>query len=494
MVTSDDPSPVASDDVRVQVRSSPDGPGPEVLGAPTLCIKGCGFAVAPGVDKRGNPLKTCCRSCALGQGHDSNCSSRRSAESDRAQDPRAGRSASRGGGAEELCGKGCGRRTATGRDQLGRPYKTCCRGCARDGVHDISCQVTDPEERRQKLNELYASDSPGRRWRRYRRRVLETILYVWDPVWGQAELQEIEGEQAVDPLTAAAQALTLTSFIAAPCCVVGCCWRAPQVGVSFGISKEEPRVKRIAWCKTICSISTLLTLAQVVLFLLMRLDYPSSSSDEIDSSTFILFGAKVSAKITHQHEWWRLAASCMLHGNVIHLISNVTMQIRFGFFLEYMWGQLAWVIIYVFSGTYGMALSCFLMPDAITVGSSGAISGLFGAWIPAIAFTWNRTQPKEIQMRNGQMVLAVTSAVSMVVVSFMPMVDFAAHTGGFVMGLLLYMALGAGNLETLRWRLVVRAVGILGACALWGVTIWLMLSAAETAEPSPTMTSNDDAS
>eukprot|EP00929_Paragymnodinium_shiwhaense_P104730 TRINITY_DN69407_c0_g1_i1.p1 TRINITY_DN69407_c0_g1~~TRINITY_DN69407_c0_g1_i1.p1 ORF type:complete len:1073 (+),score=153.34 TRINITY_DN69407_c0_g1_i1:162-3380(+) len=38
-----------------------------------------------------------------------------------------------------LCTKGCGRCAAPGLDRNGKPYVTCCRGCAVQGIHDASC-------------------------------------------------------------------------------------------------------------------------------------------------------------------------------------------------------------------------------------------------------------------------------------------------------------------------------------------------------------------
>eukprot|EP00933_Yihiella_yeosuensis_P050062 TRINITY_DN4782_c0_g2_i1.p1 TRINITY_DN4782_c0_g2~~TRINITY_DN4782_c0_g2_i1.p1 ORF type:complete len:552 (-),score=122.88 TRINITY_DN4782_c0_g2_i1:499-2154(-) len=40
---------------------------------PQLCSKGCGHLLPSGTDRKGRPFVTCCRGCALGDGHDSSC-------------------------------------------------------------------------------------------------------------------------------------------------------------------------------------------------------------------------------------------------------------------------------------------------------------------------------------------------------------------------------------------------------------------------------------
>ena len=66
----------------------------------------------------------------------------------------------------------------------------------------------------------------------------------------------------------------------------------------------------------------------------------------------------------------------MLHAGVIHLVSNVFIQLRVGGYLNLVFGTRNWLIIYILSGVFGNMCSCVLLTDAIGVGSSGALLGM----------------------------------------------------------------------------------------------------------------------
>lgn len=87
-----------------------------------LCRANCGKPVAPGVTRHGKPFDTCCRGCAMGQGHGKLCG--------RIDPSKVG---------PGLCKMGCGTRATTGRDSSGQVIDTCCRGCAHGKGHDEHC-------------------------------------------------------------------------------------------------------------------------------------------------------------------------------------------------------------------------------------------------------------------------------------------------------------------------------------------------------------------
>jgi membrane associated rhomboid family serine protease len=60
-------------------------------------------------------------------------------------------------------------------------------------------------------------------------------------------------------------------------------------------------------------------------------------------------GAKYTPAIK-RGEVWRLVVPIMLHGGLIHLISNLFFQCRFGFVLEMRWGVKLFIAIYFIAG------------------------------------------------------------------------------------------------------------------------------------------------
>lgn len=103
---------------------------------PGLCKQGCGRPVAAGTDSKGRALTTCCRSCALGLGtHDARCGSDAPSVS-------RGSTAAGSGALRVMCKKdGCGRSGAPGTTRSGKPFDTCCRGCATGGTCTAECDA-----------------------------------------------------------------------------------------------------------------------------------------------------------------------------------------------------------------------------------------------------------------------------------------------------------------------------------------------------------------
>lgn len=41
----------------------------------------------------------------------------------------------------------------------------------------------------------------------------------------------------------------------------------------------------------------------------------------------VLFGAKVASLIVYKNQWWRLVSGIMLHAGIVHIITNVAVQV-----------------------------------------------------------------------------------------------------------------------------------------------------------------------
>jgi hypothetical protein len=90
------------------------------------------------------------------------------------------------------------------------------------------------------------------------------------------------------------------------------------------------------------------------------------------------WGGKNAVNILDDHESWRLLTPIFLHAGVIHLFCNISVQLETGAFFEREWGSGVWLVIYLTSAIGSSALSVIFMPNSISVGSSGAVMGLFG--------------------------------------------------------------------------------------------------------------------
>jgi len=151
------------------------------------------------------------------------------------------------------------------------------------------------------------------------------------------------------------------------------------------------------------------------------------------------WGAKNAYKILNDDEWWRFFTPLLLHGGVIHLLCNISVQLDVGAFYEREWGSNTWLIIYISSGIGSSMFSCCFMPDNISVGSSGAVMGLFGGKLAEIfcrACESKKTKTGKIghKVRMEQLSESLCSVILVLVFSFVPFVDWAAHLGGLIAG------------------------------------------------------------
>lgn len=193
------------------------------------------------------------------------------------------------------------------------------------------------------------------------------------------------------------------------------------------------------------------------------------------------WGGKNATLIVKDGEWWRLLTPILLHAGWFHLLGNVIVQIEEGAFFEKEWGSLRWLIVYLGSAVASSTLSVICMPNAVSVGSSGAVMGLFGGKLAEVLLRCcERTDTPERKVsgkvRREKCITVSCSVLVVMAFSFIPYVDWAAHLGGLLGGIVMGLALFAFELEyTLCkcWWLIL-GVAITGGTYYAG--LWYMYS------------------
>ena len=156
-------------------------------------------------------------------------------------------------------------------------------------------------------------------------------------------------------------------------------------------------------------------------------------------------GALARAEITTQP--WRLLTSLVLHADVEHVAWNALSMLAFAVPLVVALGYGRTLAIYVVSGVAGGLAALAATPAAVTVGSSGAVAGLFGAWLARTLRRARRKPPttKALLRTVGVGLLVLPSLLSPTTADGKN-VSIAAHLGGLAAGL----ALGAALSEAAR--------------------------------------------
>ncbi|MFN2269912.1 MAG: rhomboid family intramembrane serine protease, partial [Anaerolineae bacterium] len=133
-------------------------------------------------------------------------------------------------------------------------------------------------------------------------------------------------------------------------------------------------------------------------------------------------------------QWWRLLTSTFIHGGIIHLAFNMQCLWQLGRLTERLYGNWAFLVLYILSGLGGSVASLWWDPTTVSVGASGAIFGVAGG---LVAFLYLSKLP--LPRAAVQSILSST----MIFVGYNLLfgfastgIDNAAHVGGLVTGAL----------------------------------------------------------
>lgn len=163
-------------------------------------------------------------------------------------------------------------------------------------------------------------------------------------------------------------------------------------------------------------ITIYLSIINIILYLVFLLN---------QNTEIYLLLVQINYKILERLELWRIITSMFLHGDAIHLISNIIGLVLFGTFIENIVSKTAYLIIYFLSGVLGNIMTLFLLPPyIISLGASGAIYGLIGASVIYIIFERNMTQ----------LIITFVYLLYFIVTSFSPEINYAAHIFGLISG------------------------------------------------------------
>jgi rhomboid protease GluP len=134
-------------------------------------------------------------------------------------------------------------------------------------------------------------------------------------------------------------------------------------------------------------------------------------------------------------EPWRLLSSMFMHAGLVHLGFNMLTLFQFGPICESFYGRRGMLIVYFFSGILGgMASLFFGAAVTVSVGASGAIFGLQGAILCAVATKGKLLQPGAA--KKIAVVMGVIVVMNLLLGLATPAIDNAAHIGGLLGGFL----------------------------------------------------------
>lgn len=145
-------------------------------------------------------------------------------------------------------------------------------------------------------------------------------------------------------------------------------------------------------------------------------------------------------------EYWRLVTAMFLHGDgtivgdALHLGMNLLALFQLGSLYEVMFGTKRFVFIYFVTGIAASITSALrLEPFGASVGASGAIFGILGAFVFSVLRSPRWRHERAAKNLVAQCVFWILANIA--IGARIPQIDNAAHIGGLIAGLLLGAAL-----------------------------------------------------
>ena len=192
----------------------------------------------------------------------------------------------------------------------------------------------------------------------------------------------------------------------------------------------------IVWCITAYQFALATgahTLHDIIVVTMNNAISIQNKDNDALSNVLIAFGAKENDLI-NQGQYWRFVTPIFLHANLLHIGLNMLNFAVLGVFIERLVGHMRFLLIYLVTGIISILASYYFMPQEVSVGASGAIFGLVGAY-SIFVFIHRRV------FRNGGipallwLVFVIVGNLSIGL--FVPNVDNYAHVGGLLSGCLL---------------------------------------------------------
>ncbi|MDO4790636.1 MAG: rhomboid family intramembrane serine protease [Porphyromonas sp.] len=205
---------------------------------------------------------------------------------------------------------------------------------------------------------------------------------------------------------------------------------------------EPDKMEQIAWQETLYSatphegffITPLLIYVNIGVFLLMALFGSEFFSFQVET---LLKWAACYGPMVKEGEWWRLLTATFLHSGVMHLITNMVCLVVVGIELEERMSRTQYLLIYLLSGLIGSITSVLWhTPPVVGVGASGAIFGLYGAFVALLLTKAFSSVTMKSLLKDSVIFIGAN-----LLIGIAPGIDNAAHIGGLIGGFVLASAM-----------------------------------------------------
>lgn len=177
-------------------------------------------------------------------------------------------------------------------------------------------------------------------------------------------------------------------------------------------------------------VTPVILLLNVAVFFLMVLAGKGFLTFQADD--LISWGACY-APMVSEGQWWRLLTATFLHNGVSHLFGNMFFLVYVSLHLEELISRSQYLCVYLFSALAGSVISLLWHTEPfVAVGASGAIFGLYGAYIALLIGGLYPKKYMKSVLKETLFFIGIN-----LLAGILPGVDNAVHIGGLLCGFFL---------------------------------------------------------
>lgn len=177
-------------------------------------------------------------------------------------------------------------------------------------------------------------------------------------------------------------------------------------------------------------VTCLILLINIVMFIVL-----AAQGGSQNNLTLIRYGALINEP-PFTDQLWRYVSAMFLHAGFDHLLFNSFAILVFAPPLERLLGSFRYVLLYLVTGIVGNVMSIahynMVAETTISVGASGAIYGIYGAFLYVALF--QRSLMDEASRKTLYTLLGFGILFSFAVAN----INWTAHFGGLLSGFFLY--------------------------------------------------------
>jgi len=168
------------------------------------------------------------------------------------------------------------------------------------------------------------------------------------------------------------------------------------------------------------------------------------------------------------NQWFRFITPIFIHCGILHILFNLSFQIRTGIQMEKDFGTWRIAIIYMASGIFGFAFEANSAGTSPSVGCSGSLYGLMACLLLDLIQSW-----KLIIGPWKELIKMLTIIAFSLGIGLLPFVDNYAHIGGFIMGILTGLIFLPAIIFSKRHLRIKRILMVISVFLSIGLFIWV---------------------